>query len=164
MRRVLARRIKHEAVPRRDIDIIFLAAFPQAARQIKPLLLFYRAGNLPVIATSHVYTGVVNARTDQDLNGIEFSDMPWVLSPGDYGLPGLIQSVWPAARGTLGRLYAFGADAYTLVSRAGALRKPDTLRIQGLTGTLWMGDNGRLQRDLQWATMVEGIPNITVVQ
>ncbi len=159
LRRVLARKIKHDAEPRQDIDIIFLAAFPQAARQIKPLLLFYRAAKLPVIATSHVYTGIVDAGADQDLDGIEFAGMPWILNPGDYGLPTQIQSVWPNARGALGRLYAFGADAYSLISQARALSTPGARHFQGLTGTLWIGEQRRVQRALQWAIMKQGVPS-----
>ena len=158
LRRVLGRKLKHEAEPRHDIDIIFLAAFPRAARQIKPLLQFYRAGNVPVIATSHIYTGVEDPRADQDLNGIEFEDMPWTLRPNDYGLPAQIEALWPAAHGSLGRLYAFGADAYTLVSRLAALRKSGAPPIPGLTGALWMDKRGRIQRALQWARMKQGIP------
>lgn len=61
---------------RQDIDFIFLAATPQQARQIKPTLAFQYAGDLPVYATSNLYTGVNNPAQDQDLNGIRFCETP----------------------------------------------------------------------------------------
>ncbi len=158
IRRVLVRKLKHDAEPRHDIDFLFMAAFPQAARQIKPLLRFYRAGDLPVIATSHAFTGIRNASVDQDLNGLEFADMPWILSPDRFGLPALVTSTWPTARGGIGRLYAFGADAYTLATKPGALRNTRTQKIPGLTGTLWLDENNRVKRELQWAVFVQGVP------
>ncbi len=59
---------------RQDIDFVFLAATPQQARQIKPTLAFQYAGDLPVYATSHLYTGTNNPTQDQDLNGIRFCE------------------------------------------------------------------------------------------
>ena len=62
---------------------MFLAATPQQARQIKPTLAFQYAGDLPVYATSHLYTGTNNPTQDQDLNGIRFCETPWLLNPSD---------------------------------------------------------------------------------
>src|SRR5690606_7224034 len=41
---------------RQDIDFIFLAATPQQAQQIKPTLAFQYAGDVPVYATSNLYS------------------------------------------------------------------------------------------------------------
>ena len=48
-------------------DMIFIAAQPQQARQIRQQLRFHRASRLPVMATSHVFSGVVNRGNDTDL-------------------------------------------------------------------------------------------------
>ena len=123
LRSVLVRNITHEPQPRSDSDVVFLAAFPQAARQIRPLLRFHRAEDVPVLATSHVYEGLANPQADQDLDGVMFADMPWVLTPNEHSLPTQVRNLWPDASGALGRLYAFGADAYTLIARLRELRE-----------------------------------------
>src|SRR5205823_5983563 len=79
--------VNNKAVPsaqkrRQDADMIFMIAPPEYARQIKPLLNYYYAGNLPIYATSHVYQGIPNAALDNDLNGIQFCDMPWTINQG----------------------------------------------------------------------------------
>jgi len=48
---------------RQDIDFVFIAALPRQARQIRPQLKFFYASNVPVYATSHVYTGTPNPST-----------------------------------------------------------------------------------------------------
>ncbi len=52
--------------------MVFLLSYPSKARQIMPLLKYYYAGDVPVYATSSVYTGGVNVMKDRDLNGIIF--------------------------------------------------------------------------------------------
>ena len=52
---------------RQDVDFIFLAATPQQAQQIKPTLAFQYAGDVPVYATSHLFTGAHSQAQYQDL-------------------------------------------------------------------------------------------------
>ena len=68
---------------RRDVDFIFLAATPQQAQQIKPTLAFQYAGDVPVYATSHLFTGTYNQAQYIDLNGIMFCETPWLLNVND---------------------------------------------------------------------------------
>lgn len=67
--------------PRRnhDMDFIFLAANANQARLAVPQLRFFQAHNLPIYATSYVYTGVPEPAIDADLDGIVFGDMPWII-------------------------------------------------------------------------------------
>jgi len=155
LRAVLVRDIKHEPAPRDDLDVVFMAAFPQAARQLRPLLLFHRANTLPVIATSHAYEGSPERTRDQDIDGVVFGDMPWILSPDSHPLPARARRIWPAAGGAAGRLYAFGADAYTLIARLHELRAGAT--YPGLTGTLTLTEERRIERGLVWAHVEQGI-------
>jgi hypothetical protein len=156
LRSVLVRRIKHEPQPRTDIDVIFIAAFPQAARQIKPLLLFHRATHVPVIATSHVYEGSPDPPADLDLNDVIFADMPWVVTPDAHSLPTQAHALWPDSKGAPGRLYAFGADAYALIARLRELRVAENASYPGLTGKLSLNAQRQLRRDMQWSHFVEG--------
>ena len=157
LRAQLVRDIKHEPQPRGDLDVLFLAAFPQDARQLKPLLLYHGAGQLPVLATSHVYTGTPNRESDQDLEGVTFGDMPWMLASDAFALPASVRSVW-TSDGALGRLYAFGADAYALIARLRELRTSTGASYPGLTGTLSLGADRHLRRELDWAQIRDGVP------
>lgn len=159
LRALLVRDIKHEPQPRADLDVLFLAAFPRDARQIKPLLLYHGAGALPVLATSHVYGGAPDPQGDQDLDGVTFGDMPWILAGDAYTLPSSVHSVWSGTAGTLGRLYAFGADAYTLIARLPELRVTPGATYPGLTGELSLDAQRHLRRELDWAVIREGVPH-----
>jgi outer membrane PBP1 activator LpoA protein len=161
LRSVLVRSITHEPQPRSDSDVIFLAAFPQAARQIRPLLRFHRAENMPVLATSHVYEGFANPQADQDLDGVMFADMPWLLTPDAHSLPTQVRNLWPDASGALGRLYAFGADAYTLIARLRELRVSDNSSYPGLTGKLSVDAQHSVRRGLLWTRFTKGVAQAT---
>lgn len=140
---------------RRDVDFIFLAATPQQAQQIKPTLAFQYAGDVPVYATSHLFTGTHNQAQYLDLNGIIFCETPWLLNVNDP-LRQQASAQWPQAGTSLGRLYAMGADAYLLTPRLNQLKAlPDT-RLQGLTGTLSLTPTQRIERQLPWAEFRDG--------
>ncbi len=67
--------------PRRrdDIDLLFLAANVQQARLLVPQLRFFQAHNLPIYATSNIFSGSVNPAVDADLDKLIFGDMRWML-------------------------------------------------------------------------------------
>ena len=151
-----------EPARRQDIDFIFLAATPQQAQQIKPTLAFQYAGDVPVYATSHLFTGNHSDAQYQDLNGIRFCETPWLLNVDDP-VRQQVESQWPQAGGSLGRLYAMGADAYHLAPRLSQLKAlPDT-RIDGLSGSLSLNPAQRIERQLPWAEFrggrVEHLPD-----
>ncbi|MCR3843466.1 penicillin-binding protein activator, partial [Pseudomonas aeruginosa] len=125
------------------------------ARQIKPTLAFQYAGDLPVYATSHLYTGTNNPTQDQDLNGIRFCETPWLLNPSDPTRQ-QVAAQWPQANGSMGRLYAMGVDAYRLAPRLPELKAVPSLQIDGLTGTLSLNPTQRIERQLQWAEFRNG--------
>ena len=135
---------------RQDIDFIFLAATPQQAQQIKPTLAFQYAGDLPVYATSHLYTGGQNPTQYQDLEGIRFCETPWLLDANDP-LRQQVDQQWPQAAGSLGRLYAMGVDAFRLAPRLSQLKALPESRVEGLSGNLSLNQAQRIERQLPWA-------------
>lgn len=160
-----ARRAKIDpAIPeppkrRQDMDFIFISAFTQQARQIRPQLLFYYAGDVPVYATSHVYTGKVDRNADADLNGLMFSDMPWVLdAESPQPLQRAITRLWPQSAEQFKRLYALGVDAYNLIPLLSRMGADPAERMAGETGNLRMDETQRIHRELRWARFVEGEP------
>ncbi len=67
--------------PRRneDRDFLFLAANHDQARLVVPQLRFFQAHDLPLYATSYVYSGKPEPAVDADLDGLVFGDMKWML-------------------------------------------------------------------------------------
>ncbi|MBO3277615.1 penicillin-binding protein activator [Pseudomonas schmalbachii] len=152
---VLGSSVDTQPSRRQDIDFMFLAATPQQARQIKPTLAFQYAGDLPVYATSNLYAGASNPALDQDLNGIRFCETPWLLQPNDP-LRRQVTAQWPQAAGSLGRLYAMGADAYRLAPRLPELKAVPSMSLDGLSGTLSLNPSQRIERRLPWAEFRNG--------
>lgn len=149
---------------RQDIDFIFLAATPQQAQQIKPTLNFQYAGDLPVYATSHVFSASGDQAQYNDMTGIRFCETPWLLDTSNP-LRQQVTRQWPQANGSMGRLYAMGVDAYTLAARLGQLKALPDSRIEGLSGNLGMSASQRIERQLPWAQFAGGqvqrLPNTT---
>lgn len=144
-----------QASRRQNIDFIFLAATPQQAQQIKPTLNFQYAGDLPVYATSHVFSASGDQAQYNDMTGIRFCETPWLLDTSNP-LRQQVTRQWPQANGSMGRLYAMGVDAYTLASRLGQLKALPDSRVDGLSGNLGMSTNQRIERQLPWAQFVGG--------
>ncbi|GAB1615542.1 penicillin-binding protein activator [Pseudomonas sp. NGC7] len=140
---------------RQDIDFIFLASTPQQAQQIKPTLNFQYAGDVPVYATSNLYSASGDVNQYNDMNGIRFCETPWLLDTSNSLRQQVVQQ-WPQAAGSLGRLYAMGVDAYSLAPRLGQLKALPDNRIQGLSGSLSMNANQRIERQLPWAEFAGG--------
>jgi outer membrane PBP1 activator LpoA protein len=141
----------------------FVAATPQAARAIRPQLRFQMTYDLPLYTTSDAWDPSVRAAADMD--GMVFPEMPWLLYGGE-GAPALWDAVndeWSArARGRL-RLYAFGYDAFRLAQQFGS---PGAIvaGIDGLTGLLQLDPtDGRVQRNLQFARIEGGKPQVAGV-
>lgn len=159
VRQIIGTRVQFQEQPRTDADALFLSALPTDARQIKPLLAFNYAGGLPVYATSHIYSGTPNSISDVDLNGVEFCDLPWVLGP-----PSTLKLSMSQERNDVdtrfGRLYALGADAFTLYPYLEQLKASPMARISGETGQLYLEGGSRIARDLTWAKFENGVPKL----
>ena len=138
--------------PRRrdDLDFVFFAGQPVHARLVRPQMKFHYAGDLPMYSTSDVYDP--RASSNQDLEGVSFVDIPWLLSEDETisSLREKVTQLWPGDARRAGRLFALGYDAYSIVER---LRDGDTLEgMRGLTGNLSLTAAKRIRRTLMWAT------------
>ncbi|WP_157933778.1 penicillin-binding protein activator [Alloalcanivorax mobilis] len=139
-----------------DMSFVFLVANPNEGRQIKPALNFHYARYLPVYSTSYIYDGTPAPRRDQDLDGVRFLDMPWVLYT-DSRLHQRAAETWPEGHGRYTRLFAMGVDAYRLQARLSMLRHLPDSRLPGITGNLHL-NGARLVRESNWAVFRHGEP------
>ncbi|GED22186.1 penicillin-binding protein activator [Halomonas halmophila] len=145
-------------------DMLFLLALPDYARQVPPTLEYYNAADLPVYATSHLYTGHPQPRLDRDLNGVRFVDIPWQIPEaavgGENALPYVnsYRQLREESEPSMFRLMAMGVDAYELARRLPQFQAIPGSELFGATGTLSTTEDGRIQRQLPWARFSEGIP------
>jgi outer membrane PBP1 activator LpoA protein len=162
IRRLVREKIEFEPRRRKDVDFIFMAAFARQGRLLRPQLKFHRAADIPVYATSHVYSGSEEPNMDRDMNGVRFSDMPWTLSDDikHRELKQEIETTFPESSKRYMRLYALGIDAYNVIPELNRLRRNRFSSFVGETGTLYLDVANRLQRKLLWAKFVGGVPKV----
>ncbi|AZS50557.1 penicillin-binding protein activator [Entomomonas moraniae] len=137
-------------------NMLFMVADPAMARQIRALLTYHDEKDLPVYATSHIYSGVPSANQDADLNGVLFTDVPWLLSDNNPVQQAIVAQ-WPQAKTSFARLYALGADTWSLIPRLSELKALPNSRIEGLSGELSIDSQQRVVRKLPWATFDKGL-------
>jgi uncharacterized protein len=152
---ILGTKLQFEPRRRADLEFIFTPAQPGTERLLRTQLRFHYAGDVPTYATSDAFEP--DPRANQDLEGLMFPDMPWMLG-GDLAeaVRASVHDAWQSGGPRRGRLFAFGFDAYRL---AVALRErgvSNNISIEGLTGRLSVDAERRVHRDLNWAQIHDG--------
>jgi outer membrane PBP1 activator LpoA protein len=156
IKQTLQEPIEFTARRRKDIDFIAVLALPNQAKQLKPGLAFYFAGDIPLYSTSHIHsTAAAHYKKNYDLDGIQFCDIPWILEQQSDLRQGL-DSAWNKRNKHRERLYALGADAFHLSAWLPIMKSAPNIWIAGQTGSLQLLPNRRIQRALSWATMKNG--------
>jgi uncharacterized protein len=149
-----------EFEPRRrgDAQFVFVGAQPVQGRSLRPALRFHLSEDLPVYATSDIFEP--DAQANDDLEGVIFPDMPWVVSPdaASTQLRNALSRHWPVRARGRGRLYAFGFDAYRIVPLLKSGQFGREHAIPGMTGLLSIDGKGRVHRELDWARVSGGKP------
>lgn len=135
----------------------FYLASPQLALYAMPLLNFYQRNPIPVYSGSASYEADKSQLERQDLNGLHFCGLPWLITP----------QKWPeTSEGLNGnktntdRFFAFGADAWAISQQ---LTSPKKHPFAGRTGLLNLID-GQVQRMPICAEVIDGkatIPQAT---
>lgn len=151
MQQVLGQNIESAPSRRQDFDVIFLLAYPSKARQIMPMLKYYYAGNVPVYATSSVYSGSADSMKDRDLDGIIFCDMPWVFNHQ------MGRRNWPEQFNSYNRLYALGMDSFALSRQINQLILFPALGVSDNSGVLYLSANQQIARILAFGQFRQGL-------
>jgi outer membrane PBP1 activator LpoA protein len=152
---VLGTKLQFEPRRRGDLEFIFAPAQASTERQLRPQLRFHFAGNVPTYATSDAFEP--DPRNNQDLEGLMFPDMPWMLG-GDMAdaVRQTVRDAWPNGGPRRGRLFAFGFDAYRLAVALHAQGSATNIQVEGLTGRLSLEADRRVRRELGWAQIHNG--------
>lgn len=169
----------HFSVRRRDdVDFIFLAGNTKDARKILPLVKFYRAHKLPIYATSSASGRKFNKFTDEDLKGLHFADLPWLLNAltratgvsntgaSNTGVTSpdraaLSAPKLPYSNSTLNRLWALGYTAFEAIPQLMHLQADDQYQLQTRMMMLKMDANRNLIHDVAWGKYTEN--NISIL-
>ena len=159
LRLQMNRRLHHVERRRQDADFIFAAAPAADAYQLLPQLRFHRAADLPVYATSHIFSGAADNPRDADLEGALFIDMPWLLDSRRQAsvIQAALNRNWAQDKSAYRRLYALGIDAYHLGAQPGRLR-PGNAAFNGATGDLTLTPDHHIKRQLRRARFAGGKP------
>ncbi len=149
--------LKFEPSIRQDIDVIFLTTDAQQAQLIRPQLLFFRARNIPLLASSRVNSDVADKQKNRDLDGIIFSDSTWslTLASPTNSIQNAIVKNWPD-RLDQAKLFALGSDAFAVLPYLGNMRGNPDYRFPGGTGELSLDKENRIHRHLHWARFEKG--------
>jgi outer membrane PBP1 activator LpoA protein len=154
---VLRQPLGFEAQRRDDLDVIFLAARPRQGRLIKPQLRFFDAGEIPVYATSQLYSGKPDSRADRDLNNVLLPFPPILLTRAT----GEDSSAAPEEassrrQGQMDAFFGLGADAIGLLPYLELLTYNPGLAYPGKSGNLTVAGGGRIERNLLWGRFRNG--------
>ena len=141
---------------RQDVDFIYLLAQPASARQIVPSLAYLFAGDIPVYASQDVYSGESRPLEDRDINGVTFGESPWLLNTDNLATR-RTRELFPMNSAQNSRLQAFGIDAFRLYPRLRLFQESSNSNIPGATGTLKLGPNNTIERELTWTVIRNGV-------
>jgi len=149
--------IKTETRNRRDIDMIYVSAPTAQTRLIKPYIDVYTsrfAKVIPVFASSrsHSYFDSINNKNINDLQGLTFTEMPWLLNSTQQNKPlvTLSKKLWPRQKDNLAKIFAMGFDSYNLLDQIPLMQQAPYIRYFGQTGTLKITEKNILTRSLIW--------------
>jgi outer membrane PBP1 activator LpoA protein len=152
---VLGTKLQFEPRRRADIEFIFAPAQANTERLLRPQLRFHYAGDIPTYATSDAFEP--DTRTNEDLDGLMFPDMPWILG-GDFAdaVRAATRDAWPSGGPYRGRLFAFGFDAFRLAQALPHHGVANSVSVDGLTGRLSLDTEHRVRREIGWAQVHNG--------
>jgi len=158
MQNLIGADVKAKTRSRRDIDAIYIIATPSEAMLAIPYISTTQnpyAPQVAVYASSRTHGNNLSRSQSRDLNGLIFSDMPWLLNP-DRELKQQTLALWPNMSKIQQNLFAMGYDAFKLIPNLLQLRNFPNLRLAGQTGILYINDNGIIEREFSWAKYRSG--------
>lgn len=153
IRSIIGKNLEFEPRRRKDIDFIFLHSQASQARQIKPILAFHYAGNIPVYAIKDIYNGKEDKKRDRDLNNIRFTTLPWFF---EENLPEKKAIAKYSEGANYQFLYALGVDAYHIHPRLRQLLEVKQAHFYGTTGKLSVDEKQKIRREQIWAKFEKG--------
>ncbi|TPE52331.1 penicillin-binding protein activator [Maribrevibacterium harenarium] len=132
---------------RNDLDFVFYAGKLDNAKQIRPMLDFYFANKITMVATSSLHDAPPNNISKvEDIERIVFTE-----------IPELVKKSGSQPNYTLARLSALGTDSYLLATRLHLFKKVQHAKLSSQTGVLSLNDNQTFSRRPNIVTYRNGV-------
>ncbi|KNC91782.1 penicillin-binding protein activator [Trabulsiella odontotermitis] len=145
-----------ESYRRGQIDAVYIIATPEEMGYLKPMIAERNGSQSGAMlyASSRGISGTVGQDYRLDMEGLQFSDIPLLADSN----PGLKQLALNATGRDyfLARLFAMGADAWTLANHYAQLRQTPGFTLKGNTGELSASPGCVVNRELPWFRYQQG--------
>ena len=119
-----------------SIDAAYIVATPEQIGYIKPLIAMRNGSqsNVTLYASSRSAQGTSGPDFRLEMEGLQYSEIPMLAGSN----PALMQQALSAVRNdySLARLYAMGADAWSLANHFAQMRQSPGYELNGNTGDL----------------------------
>ncbi len=139
-----------------SIDAAYIVATPEQIGYIKPLIAMRNGSqsNVTLYASSRSAQGTSGPDFRLEMEGLQYSEIPMLAGSN----PALMQQALSAVRNdySLARLYAMGADAWSLANHFAQMRQSPGYELNGNTGDLTATTDCVINRKLSWLKYQQG--------
>ncbi|HBS5677456.1 penicillin-binding protein activator [Klebsiella sp. 141240] len=139
-----------------SIDAAYIVATPEQIGYIKPLIAMRNGSqsNVTLYASSRSAQGTSGPDFRLEMEGLQYSEIPMLAGSN----PALMQQALSTVRNdySLARLYAMGADAWSLANHFAQMRQSPGYQLNGNTGDLTATPDCVINRKLSWLKYQQG--------
>lgn len=139
-----------------SVDAAYILATPSEIAYIKPLISMRNGSRsaTTLYASSRSAQGTSGPDFRLEMDGVQYSEIPMLAGSN----PSLMHQALSAVRNdySLARLYAMGADAWTLANHFSQMRQMSGYELHGNTGDLTANQDCVINRKLSWLKYQQG--------
>lgn len=139
-----------------SVDAAYILATPEQIGYIKPMIAMRNGSqsNVTLYASSRSAQGTAGPDFRLEMEGLQYSEIPMLAGSN----PALMQQALSAVRNdySLARLYAMGADAWSLANHFTQMRQTPGFELNGNTGDLTATQDCVITRKLSWLKYQQG--------
>lgn len=139
-----------------SVDAAYILATPEQIAYIKPMIAMRNGSqnNVTLYASSRSAQGTAGPDFRLEMEGLQYSEIPMLAGSN----PALMQQALSAVRNdySLARLYAMGADAWSLANHFTQMRQTPGFKLNGNTGDLTATQDCVINRKLSWLKYQQG--------
>lgn len=149
IRRWTRQSVEATARARQDLDYVYYVGKLDDAKQIRPLLNFYFAEDIPMLSSQTIHDKTPNRTTkNEDIERIVFSEIPAIADRNNEGnnTPFVLQ-----------RLNALGNDSYLIAKRLVLFTNVKSAKVSAKTGIITLDQDGIFNRRPNLVTYKQGV-------
>lgn len=139
-----------------SVDAAYILATPEQIAYIKPMIAMRNGSqnNVTLYASSRSAQGTAGPDFRLEMEGLQYSEIPMLAGSN----PALMQQALSSVRNdySLARLYAMGADAWSLANHFTQMRQTPGFELNGNTGDLTATQDCVINRKLSWLKYQQG--------